>query len=127
MEHNIPFCSGRLALAVWVVAVLAAAQTAGCHSTVIARTVVPAEAAAVPESPAPDDGDRASFFLRLGFTSFRYDNHQAAALAFRDAISTGSLNDAGRALAYWHIFMAEKNLGRLRQRGGLPFHQARHG
>jgi hypothetical protein len=69
---------------------------------------------AVPQIPPNDDTveveGSAAGLLERAFVHFQEDRHAAAAQAFRAAINTGNLNDAGRALAYWHIFLAESML-----------------
>lgn len=68
-----------------------------------------------PESVVPDADDPASAaaLLERGFTYFREDMAAQASAAFRGAIATGHLNDAGRALAYWHIYLAERGQGNI--------------
>jgi hypothetical protein len=61
---------------------------------------------------APDmevtEGGRASDYLAMG-VSFFHANHKAkAAKAFQHALATGNLNNQGRALAYWHLFLANR-------------------
>ena len=88
--------------------------------------------APVPEGPAPglqraaasggtsdaaDAADEdehpgaAAAWLKRGFDLLRADQNVAAAHAFRAAIGTGNLNDAGRALGYWHVYLAEQGAG----------------
>ncbi len=59
-----------------------------------------------------NDGEEvpAGVLLERAFVYFHHDRPQAAANAFRAAIATGNLNDAGRTLAYWHIFLCESRL-----------------
>ena len=65
--------------------------------------------------PAPvqriDPNAAPGVLLEQGLYHFSSEEHEPASEAFRAAISTGRLNDAGRALAYWHIFIAEQRLG----------------
>jgi hypothetical protein len=73
------------------------------------------EVTAVPEPPQPpppadEDESSAGTLLEKGFLFFHQDQPQLASDSFRAAISTGNLNDAGRALAYWHIAEAERRL-----------------
>lgn len=49
----------------------------------------------------------AAGLLERAFLHFQNGEHQQAAQAFHAAIDTGNLNDAGRALAYWHIFLSD--------------------
>lgn len=74
------------------------------------------DAAGVAERGGDDgggDGDEppAGALLKRAFEFFKNDKNSEAADAFRAAIATGNLNDAGRALAYWHIFVAEQSDG----------------
>jgi hypothetical protein len=62
-----------------------------------------------PPLPMPEE-DSASAYLELGFLSFQRNDNRQAVLGFMAAIATGDLNDAGRALAYWHIAIAEQRL-----------------
>jgi hypothetical protein len=57
------------------------------------------------EYPAPvaDEELSASQHLEQGFSFYAYNQCDQAAAHFKAAITTGNLNDAGRALAYWHI------------------------
>jgi len=66
-------------------------------------------------TPAPRpaqniEDDSAGAMLEKGFLYFHQDQPRDAADAFATAISTGNLNDAGRALAYWHIAESERRL-----------------
>lgn len=66
--------------------------------------------------PATEPADReleasAAALLERGFAHFQSNHDQQASAAFRAAIGTDNLNDAGRALAYWHIYMAERSEG----------------
>jgi hypothetical protein len=75
----------------------------------------PAPAVEVAQAPADDadgsgEGANAGALLRRAFEFFKHDDNAAAANAFRAAIATGSLNDAGRALAYWHVYVSEQSL-----------------
>ena len=77
-------------------------------------TPVPSEAAPPGDIQAPTPADlSAAGLLERGFTMFRDERPGEAGAAFRAAIATGSLNDAGRTLAYWHIFLAERGLGHV--------------
>lgn len=51
-------------------------------------------------------GPSAAVLLKRAFTFFEQDENIMAIAMFRAAINTGNLNDAGRALAYWHIYVA---------------------
>jgi hypothetical protein len=53
----------------------------------------------------------ASDLLERAFVAYQLGRDRRAADSFRAAINTGSLNDAGRALAYWHMALAERRLG----------------
>jgi hypothetical protein len=74
-------------------------------------------AKAAAEAPEDEDDnlseevDSAAALLERGFLSFRHDQPADARQAFTAAIATGNLNDAGRAVAYWHIFLANQQQG----------------
>ncbi|MEO1481516.1 MAG: hypothetical protein AAFU77_05370 [Myxococcota bacterium] len=55
--------------------------------------------------------DSASGYLERAFQSFRLGEYQDAAASFGAAISTNNLNDSGRALAYWHVYLCQAQLG----------------
>lgn len=69
-----------------------------------------------PESPRAEAtaefDDSAGGLLEKGFHHFNRDEHAEATRAFAQAIGTNNLNDAGRALAYWHVYLSEKRLSR---------------
>ena len=74
----------------------------------------PLPAMDAPQAAAEADGEDAASagaLLKRAFEYFKQDQNAMAAATFRAAIHTGSLNDAGRALAYWHIYVAEQSLG----------------
>ncbi len=74
-------------------------------------SLMPLPAPPLPPPPAlaPLDEDAsAGELLERGFLFFHQDRPDLAAESFAGAIATGSLNDAGRALAYWHIAEAER-------------------
>jgi hypothetical protein len=52
---------------------------------------------------------RASDYLALGLSHYQANQKPEAARAFERALSTGNLNNQGRALAYWHLFLAERD------------------
>lgn len=63
-------------------------------------------------SRAPTDNNQgAAGRLGLAFQLLGAGHHQAASTQFQAAIDTGELNDAGRALAYWHIALAQTAMG----------------
>ena len=62
---------------------------------------------------SPDEESSAGLLLQQGLAYFRRARNAAAARCFARAIGTGHLNEAGRALAYWHIFVAERTGGRM--------------
>ena len=49
--------------------------------------------------------------LEQGLVLFQSRAFRTSAMAFNAAIATDRLNDAGRALAYWHVFVAQRSLG----------------
>lgn len=55
--------------------------------------------------------------LEQGLVAFRTGAFDEAMYAFEQAVATGHLNDAGRSLAYWHIF--EASVHTTRQDAGL--------
>lgn len=59
---------------------------------------------------ATDEDDSAAGFLERGFTAFNTEDFREAVRYFGAALGTSNLNDAGRVLAYWHIFVSESNL-----------------
>ncbi len=65
----------------------------------------------VPQAPDAEDLPRdasAGVYLDNAFRAFRDSDFGRSAKLFRGALATGELNDAGRALAYWHIHLAER-------------------
>ncbi len=67
-------------------------------------------AIAVPDDE-PYDNQSAGGLLERAFAQFNRDDYRGAARSFSASIATNNLNEAGRALAYWHIYLAEKRLG----------------
>ncbi len=63
-------------------------------------------------APEPEDvgDDSAGGLLERAFAQFNRDDYAASSKTFTLAIGTNNLNEAGRALAYWHIYLAEKRL-----------------
>lgn len=55
------------------------------------------------------DGGRASDYLALGLTFYNGNQKLEAVEAFNKALSTGDLNNQGRALAYWHLFLSYRD------------------
>lgn len=51
---------------------------------------------------------RASDHLAMGVALFHGNQRAKAAAAFKRALETGNLNNQGRALAYWHLFLANR-------------------
>jgi hypothetical protein len=78
-------------------------------------SIQPVMIAPPPGEPAPEieEDTSAAGLLEKGFSYFRQEQARAAGDAFRAAIDTGHLNDAGRALAYWHIYLAERSSGNM--------------
>jgi hypothetical protein len=62
-------------------------------------------------SPQMNPAAAAGALLEQGLVHFRDSQYGLAVKAFQFAIETGRLNDAGRALAYWHVFAAAHELG----------------
>ncbi|RYF11331.1 MAG: hypothetical protein EOO40_03520 [Deltaproteobacteria bacterium] len=80
-------------------------------ATASLATHPPTPPALQPAPQATDPELSASDLLHRGFELFHQDEDAAASQSFRDALGTGGLNDAGRSLAYWHIFVCEQSLG----------------
>lgn len=59
----------------------------------------------------PGDNETAGGLLERAFAQFNRDDYKGASRSFGASIATNNLNEAGRALAYWHIYLAEKRLG----------------
>lgn len=57
-----------------------------------------------------DPEPAASVLLEAGFAAFGLNKPQEALIAFRAAVATGVLSDAGRAVSYWHIAECERVL-----------------
>ncbi|MBI5508181.1 MAG: hypothetical protein HY903_05460 [Deltaproteobacteria bacterium] len=109
---------------VWgVAATLMGLLVAGCASyrslegrvrRPVVASVQPVPTVTPPEDwPAEDPAnlrESASDLLEHAFLSFTVGRDQAASRSFAAAIATGDLNDAGRALAYWHIATSERRL-----------------
>jgi hypothetical protein len=70
-----------------------------------------------PADPAMDEGDPTEPVLGAGqwldqAFSLWHDEHYAACIAaLREALNTQELNDAGQAMAYWHIYLCEQAMG----------------
>ena len=84
----------------------------GAHVTACATVAsagkLPVVVAAEPDRGAQEafQGPSAAVLLKRAFTFFEQDENIMAIAMFRAAINTGNLNDAGRALAYWHVYVA---------------------
>jgi hypothetical protein len=90
---------------------LAPVQAVVATAAAAVQTPVAAATPALADDGEPaEDGVSAGALLRRAFDFFKRDDNAAAANAFRAAIATGSLNDAGRALAYWHVYVCEQSL-----------------
>lgn len=63
-----------------------------------------------PSTPEVGD-DSAGGLLERAFAQFNSDDYSASAKTFEKSIATNNLNEAGRSLAYWHIYLAEKRMG----------------
>ncbi|MEL6339145.1 MAG: hypothetical protein AAFQ65_04510 [Myxococcota bacterium] len=57
-----------------------------------------------------EEDNSASAHLERAFYHFRLSHYRAAASSFQEAIKTNNLNDSGRALAYWHIYLCRAHL-----------------
>ncbi len=60
--------------------------------------------------PDPPEEASAGELLERGFTLFHMGMFALSSQSFTLAIGTGNLNDAGRALAYWHIAECQSRL-----------------
>lgn len=70
------------------------------------------------EASDNDDGDSdgaqsASAYLERALDALRDEQPGFATAALKAALDTGDLNDAGRTLAYWYIYVAEQSQGHL--------------
>lgn len=63
------------------------------------------------DDEAPEPQANAETLLGEGFAALRAQRPAAASYALRAALATQDLSDAGRALAYWHIYVAEQAMG----------------
>ena len=87
-----------------------------CGSSQTARiTKRPMVASMQPMAPAPveveERDESASAHLERAFHAFRIAEYENAALSFEAAIGTNNLNDSGRALAYWHVYLCRAQNG----------------
>ena len=55
----------------------------------------------------------AAAILEHAFAALRAERMRLAGMLFRNAIRSGGLNDAGRAWAYWHIYVTERDRGAM--------------
>jgi len=69
--------------------------------------------AALPIAETMEKPEGPGALLEQGLVMFRRGHYTDAETSFTAAIGTGRLNDAGRALAYWHIFVSERHRGRI--------------
>ena len=114
---------GSISLAVSVAVAVVVVPLGSCvsYKSLEGRTVRPRVAsvtllpAAAPldghVEQAPSQELGASALLERAFLAYQLGRDRRAADSFAAAINTGSLNDAGRALAYWHMALAERRLG----------------
>lgn len=79
------------------------------HQSAVAPVELPQEAQE--EVVVLNDDLTASELLEVALGFLKSGNDEVAADAFTRAISTGYLSDAGRALAYWYIHLAQKSQG----------------
>jgi len=52
-------------------------------------------------------------FMTQAFEEFNASRFKASVRAFNNALATGDLNDAGRIMAYWHLFVAYNKLSNM--------------
>ncbi|MFH1064752.1 MAG: hypothetical protein V1729_06725 [Candidatus Woesearchaeota archaeon] len=77
-------------------------------------SVASAPVAAEPVVQEPcDPGQPAGKYLESGFDNVQKNDLVKATRSFECAIATGNLNDAGSALAYWHIGVGYINSGKM--------------
>lgn len=106
-----------------MITALLASSVACASSSALELTQTPTRplvASMQPVSPGPQPAaadphfdDTASGFLERAFHHFRRDEYVASSTAFSSAIRTNNLNDAGRALAYWHVHLCQYELGKI--------------
>ena len=79
---------------------------------------VQASPSAVPRGADPSaalDGSLgAAIYLERALDALRDEQPAYATAALRAALATGDLNDAGRALTYWYLYVAEETQGNRR-------------
>lgn len=105
-------CMACVAAVFFPLTIQASIAAPGLHTT--------DDSAETPSDDGDGDGERddadasaeltAAEQLERGFAAIRATDSAAAAKAFSGAVGTGKLNDAGRAVAYWHIHIAEESL-----------------
>jgi hypothetical protein len=106
----------QLAGAVITVTTLCACATAEQIFAPALPLVASLEPVVSNSTPAAGDQDEdintsAGDLLEQGLRHFARNETDESIQSFQAAIRTGHLNDAGRALAYWHIFNCENDLG----------------
>jgi len=72
------------------------------------KAMQPASPVHTPAEPVKAGG-RASDYLALGLTFYNGNQKVEAVDAFQRALETGDLNNQGRALAYWHLFLSYRD------------------
>lgn len=92
-------------------------MTAACSTThPIVTQKRPMVASMQPMAPAPvaveeEVDDSVSAHLERAFRAFRHEEFKNSSESFVSAIATQNLNDSGRALAYWHLYLCGAHLG----------------
>ena len=68
-----------------------------------------------PDGPLEETEDlprqSATQWLEHAFNLWHAGHYAASVAAMREALGTQDLNDAGQAMAYWHIYLSEQALG----------------
>lgn len=105
-----PFAS-RLASLVFLAASPWACAAAGAGQRIHVAPASPVASAFAPG--AADDGDgpaasSASALLERALDALQNDRPGPATAALRAALATGDLNEAGRTVAYWYLYVAEQ-------------------
>ncbi len=81
-------------------------------NTVTKRPMVASMQPMAPQPVQVEEHDNsASAHLERAFHRLRIAEYDGAARSFEAAIGTNNLNDSGRALAYWHVYLCRAQTG----------------
>lgn len=94
------------ALALWGVT----SACAGPHNRgqIVAPTPSSPEADPLEDEQLEESGLSAGQWLDQAFSLWRDKQYGACTAALREALGSQELNDAGQAMAYWHIYLSEQ-------------------